>query len=301
MKPVIYQPTKYSKLDRQLFHAGGRVEWFLRLLHFISFSDLPSAPLRKKIPINRSIGGPDGHDFGVARWADLHRLEQAGPVRTLHALPGSILAPYIKIERANARDLRLFPAHTPDRLLQAIKPSYWQNTSSDQAYAKSDVRSPDENPTALSRISQNAWMQNKDFPMNVPHWSLPQHALPVCPIRFAPPENREQKEDFWRLQTGFSQVDPIFGDDRTTPSDCQTKIGNHPYGVSPSKPFGVDEPRDGSSMRSHGPSGATLHLDGPTLGRWAVDHLGRVLAKPSSGITGVDPRAVLPKTRVSPF
>ena len=53
--------------------------------------------------------------------------------------------------------------------------------------------------------------------------------------------------------------------------------------------------------RSGAPSSATLHLDGAALGRWAVDHLGRVLAKPAKGMTGVDPRATIPRSRVSPF
>jgi hypothetical protein len=53
--------------------------------------------------------------------------------------------------------------------------------------------------------------------------------------------------------------------------------------------------------RSRAPTAVTLHLDGSALGRWAVDHLGRVLAKPAKGMTGVDPRATIPRSRVSPF
>lgn len=48
-------------------------------------------------------------------------------------------------------------------------------------------------------------------------------------------------------------------------------------------------------------AGSTLHLDGAALGRWAVHHLERTLARPPSGMTGVDPRAAVPRTRVSPF
>ncbi len=49
-------------------------------------------------------------------------------------------------------------------------------------------------------------------------------------------------------------------------------------------------------------SGAsTIHIDGAALGRWAVRHLERTLSKPAVGMTGVDPRATLPRTRVSPF
>ena len=47
--------------------------------------------------------------------------------------------------------------------------------------------------------------------------------------------------------------------------------------------------------------GATLHLDGAALGRWAVQHIERALARPSNGMTGVDPRATPPRGRISPF
>lgn len=46
---------------------------------------------------------------------------------------------------------------------------------------------------------------------------------------------------------------------------------------------------------------STLHLDGSSLGRWAIQHLERVLSKPPSGMTGVDPRATVPRSRVAPF
>ena len=49
------------------------------------------------------------------------------------------------------------------------------------------------------------------------------------------------------------------------------------------------------------PSRATLHIDGHALGRWTVQHLEKVLGRPSAGMTGVDPRASTPRTRISPF
>ena len=45
----------------------------------------------------------------------------------------------------------------------------------------------------------------------------------------------------------------------------------------------------------------TLHLDGAALGRWAEQHLERSLGRPTSGMTGIDPRATLPRSRVAPF
>lgn len=49
------------------------------------------------------------------------------------------------------------------------------------------------------------------------------------------------------------------------------------------------------------PTVSMLHIDGSALGRWAVQHLERTLGKPSTGMTGVDPRAALPRSRVAPF
>lgn len=57
--------------------------------------------------------------------------------------------------------------------------------------------------------------------------------------------------------------------------------------------------REDTSSRKHTVS--TLHIDGATLGRWALQHLERSLGRPNVGITGIDPRASLPRGRVSPF
>ncbi len=46
---------------------------------------------------------------------------------------------------------------------------------------------------------------------------------------------------------------------------------------------------------------STLHIDGSALGRWTVQHLERALNKPTTGMTGVDPRAAAPRSRVAPF
>lgn len=57
---------------------------------------------------------------------------------------------------------------------------------------------------------------------------------------------------------------------------------------------------DSGTQRSH-TSVTTLHIDGSVLGRWAIQHLERALGKPTSGMTGVDPRATVARSRVAPF
>ena len=68
---------------------------------------------------------------------------------------------------------------------------------------------------------------------------------------------------------------------------------------SPSSDRGGTAGGDGSQRTR--PAVSTLHIDGAALGRWTVQHLERALAKPPAGMTGVDPRASLPRSRVAPF
>ena len=58
---------------------------------------------------------------------------------------------------------------------------------------------------------------------------------------------------------------------------------------------------EGNQPQRHSPTVSTLHIDGSALGRWAVQHLERALGKPTIGMTGVDPRATIPRSRVAPF
>ena len=46
---------------------------------------------------------------------------------------------------------------------------------------------------------------------------------------------------------------------------------------------------------------STLHIDGSALGRWTIQHLERALNKPTTGMTGIDPRVAAPRSRVAPF
>ena len=63
--------------------------------------------------------------------------------------------------------------------------------------------------------------------------------------------------------------------------------------------LGASELSDHQPQRA--PSASTLHLDGAALGRWAIQHLTRTLGKPTTGMTGVDPRITPPRSRIQPF
>jgi hypothetical protein len=129
-----------------------------------------------------------------------------------------------------------------------------------------------------------------------------------------------------RPDSTFSHVSSVFGVRLPQPSRSWSPPQNprsdndvYPRGVSdssglrstPKNRFDAEDtalqpypPAAETEIGSHGtrePTTATIHLDGAMLGRWAVDHLGRVLAKPAAGMTGVDPRAAFPRGRVAPF
>ena len=61
-----------------------------------------------------------------------------------------------------------------------------------------------------------------------------------------------------------------------------------------------DAPDATESQRGK-PAVSTLHIDGSALGRWTVQHLERALNRPTTGMTGIDPRAAAPRSRVAPF
>jgi hypothetical protein len=101
------------------------------------------------------------------------------------------------------------------------------------------------------------------------------------------------------LQIGQANDERRDGGYVTRNDSAEAEHGYHE--MIDSQSLSQDESRNEDQGRSRGPTSATLHLDGAALGRWAVDHLGRVLAKPATGMTGVDPRATIPRSRVSPF
>jgi hypothetical protein len=73
--------------------------------------------------------------------------------------------------------------------------------------------------------------------------------------------------------------------------------------ASQSNSWSLDRDADGRDVQTQSKKSAvsTIHLDGSALGRWMVQHLGHALGKPATGMTGVDPRASPPRSRVAPF
>lgn len=114
-------------------------------------------------------------------------------------------------------------------------------------------------------------------------------------------------------QPAFNELEPHPVPEATTAWISETISGMRPYqtGDQPLVNTRVSHERYPSSSRNEWQDGerserskravSTLHIDGSALGRWAVQYLERSLGKPTMGMTGVDPRASVPRSRVAPF
>ncbi len=90
---------------------------------------------------------------------------------------------------------------------------------------------------------------------------------------------------------------------RVPPPSAIAEFTSEPSFESRSQPSSPKPQTDRAGDRQRQDNGrtSTVHLDGAALGQWTIRHLERALARPASGMTGVDPRASPPRGRVSPF
>jgi hypothetical protein len=90
---------------------------------------------------------------------------------------------------------------------------------------------------------------------------------------------------------------------RAQPPVGENPSGSEQFGAAtpPPRPNESDYTSEDETETPKTSASSVVHIDGTALGRWAVQHLERVLGKPTNGMTGVDPRAGSPRNRVSPF
>lgn len=104
-----------------------------------------------------------------------------------------------------------------------------------------------------------------------------------------------------QMETRLPRSEASWTDISFAPSPIYNEHEALPFKIESLPPAASDTMNKEGGTQSNKAPVVTLHLDGASLGRWAVDHLGRVLSRPAAGMTGVDPRIGIPKSRVSPF
>jgi hypothetical protein len=130
----------------------------------------------------------------------------------------------------------------------------------------------------------------------------PEKVVPLAPIHAFLPEQRsgnfEHYPDPSPIATGVGEI--AFGRPRFLPGE-QPTLNQDSADQDQSPSSDRDGTAEGGQPQRGRPAVSTLHIDGSALGRWAVQYLERALGKPATGMTGVDPRATIPRSRVAPF
>lgn len=277
-----------------------RIAWFIQLQRLLQFQKSVFAPRAVRASRNRSMG----NEVSAGRSAAGGLLET--PVLAA-VLPRNVVPEYVWSKTSNesfadrGTDLRA-GATSVEIMLKLLRHVQTRAFSGDRSSTIS--RSLAAKHLPQSRRSESGYG-------DASRTKLPVTSVAAVPTRatrghsvsadFAQPSNTwvslltatRSASASTRLEESLRAPPPLVGEEgssRLVPDDNGQSWSSG---------------RNGSSTQDAGESKArgraTVHLDGSALGRWAIQHLERTLGKPATGMTGVDPRASLPRGRVAPF
>jgi hypothetical protein len=283
--------------------SGNRIARFLRLqriLHFPKYFLAPPAPLRRP-KLVAGAPAPDGpavlrsspgqHAILTMRHTVAPEYQLAkilhGPITWLasSAIRARAAAPAANVVgRPIARGVS--SDDRPRLAGVAIHKSHMSVVASsrqDGSNARSPLRPNDAVASSLGAIQGHrsageALVPPRSAARSVPWLHVPgrisTRATTEALLRTPPPSSQAAEID------GSRQFSDMGTSSRTISQELDRSKEQQPHSTLP-------------------PS--NVYIDGAVLGRWAIQHLERVLARPATGMTGVDPRASLPRGRVSPF
>jgi hypothetical protein len=279
--------------------TARRIAWFLQLPSIWRFQNRYFAPRSVRSHGHRLIQG------------SVHGSHREGPAPILRQ-PASTLSYRIPLpSRPRMRPLELVRDHTSptpptNKLLPVpglLRPSQTRDFPPGAAAAMRRSHIPGRQHIGLTRMrdlnSPSASNSGGSRNDTTTRPQLPYEQAAVNPIRAVPrPTEVGQSRSPFAMPALNSSVE---GSLRVPPPPATE-------GTHGRQTFGKDRHKEGSeialqhsSEERKASTASIIHLDGSALGQWAVQHLERTLGRPSTGMTGVDPRASLPSSRVSPF
>jgi hypothetical protein len=279
-----------------------RIAWFLslqRIFHFPKFFMAPQTRSRQR----RGLATSDQETTGRGHWLSQNERATSGRSSSHPALSLPMLNqatfPILGSGTANIRRaVGVAAAASPSNF------SKWQTASNLALIAKMG-----------RNIEKHAWHHSivrqepstlKERNRLIAGSSDPgfrsKKSGPLAPTSVASLEQRvgefEPYPDQNAVASGSREV--AFGTPHLLPSEQPTSSQGY-VGQYQSPLSGRDETADSDQFQRPRPAVSTLHIDGAALGRWTVQHLERALGKPATGMTGVDPRSTIPRSRVAPF
>lgn len=282
--------------------SNKRIIWFLALQRVLPFPGHFLAPLARKFvnhaPVHHELDPESGlsrPSRSVGAFEVRHRGDRQSPTLERHrlAVPGSFVG-----------SLAINPPRPESSAHFSSGPVQWRSNPPQRSFNRSPqsigssvrpARIPMQEISIAKKHGQGLPVGSAaSLAPNVSSVLGPSSMLTILDIqnRLSPDLNiHSDRPNFFdgpSRASAYSSFEPH--DPR------QTRAGLIP--LSSDESAAVSDNNDGSSEKH---SVSTLHIDGSALGRWAIQHLERALGKPASGMTGVDPRATVPRSRVAPF
>jgi hypothetical protein len=281
-----------------------RIAWFLNLQRILRFPRYRLAP--SSIPPH--YRQPKDDDGGVEPTTVIRNAQEHSTTAT----PMRVGTPrYQRLKREALSPLGVGPAKAPQRVFTAMSMSFRGSSTREVSWSPLSVvlgyphsQSPaagrrclgSEGPTD-QRPKGPGQDANIGFGYTSPKaWRNSARDVPRSHATF----QRAPSPGTGRYSGVPSTLHPSL---RAEPPPAGEISGTEQYSVEEFRhrsnnqdDFVGDEPLQHETSRT-----STLHIDGSALGRWALQHLERALGRPTTGMTGVDPRASLPRSRVAPF
>ena len=287
---------------RQLSTASrNRIAWYLALRPLIAVPLQPMAPSRRTyLRRDRVMLGSPGEVSG----------EKLHLPRVLRDMKGSARVAALFASTASSRTsgysapLRKRTGPNPaGPVASLVSPLVRPMPQEASAMFAVKPTSNSRNPVNCfqSAAPQKMFVRQETARVQPPAISIPAKRSPVNFV--LPPTNRPRVtvDSIEQQLTPLAPVAGIAVRELATrfedaPSRYDKAYRSHPDDLQPD-----DGPAPVKSTGERTNRPATLHIDGAALGRWTVEHLARTLSKPSASMTGIDPRAGTPRSRVTPF
>jgi hypothetical protein len=282
---------------------SSRLTWFLKLQRTFQFPRYSLAPFRN---LPRFHGKGVDHAGTANSVASEARTTAGMPQRAVVARSDAPSGIFRSKPNIAAQDY--LPGRRsvspPSRLIKGPVPL---GAASSRYTAYRTLRGKPESDMMTVRIF-NRIGSPMEQPASLPHlFEISQRSSTVLPqlaSRDRSSELRGQMAPIARIAVNQSIGRGYTGTNQVASAEMLTALGSVSEGAHVR--LASEEPElgiPGQSMRQpeRRPSASTLHIDGAALGRWTVQHLARTLGKPTPGMTGVDPRAGLPRSRIQPF
>lgn len=275
----------------------SRIEWFIRLRDLLDLQGRVLAPTRARIRRLRMQFASESPVFPA----------------TFQALAGALAAwrPPVLTNIALALRQSTDTAATQPHSMRHREKGFARNYS---LPAPAITPAPGTLSSRKSEQSAPSWKRSP-----VPSWKKPDFSVgnkPVGQTIATIALSQSKVTPGWARQKGMDAL--MLSPPAASAAGLQQERGDLGTSLAPpprmSNASGASVPQDldpawrnlkqisgPTAVTRESPARSTLYIDGHALGRWTMQHLERALGRAPSGMTGVDPRASIPRSRVSPF